>query len=595
MFKLGIAALLMGIVIATTGIGHAPASAQTEPTTPEATQEATVEPSQTALPVTFSNGLAYYVVQSGDNLFRIGLKFGLNVKTMANANGIVNPDIIYVGQKLIVPGVIPPSQLLTPVPLPTTTGPILVNPNAPATYTVQARDNLYRIALKFGTSIDVLAQLNGLLNPNLIFVGEVLRLPTSGATLSPAVSPTPTATSESSPPNIVTQPPSTEAATETIEPPVPATEAPTAAPVAISTAAAVNSTAASGNVGFAVGVTVSGASDPASVAAKINDLGAVWVKQVVNWKAIETAQGSPDYSALDTAVDAYAEAHLNVLLTLTNAPDWARASTVENGPPTDFGTFATFAGNTAAHYKGKVSAFEIWDEPNLRRNWNGTPLSAASYVELLRRANSAIKSADPSALIISAGLAPTGFNDGVNAINDRVFLKQEYLAGLATYADAIGAHPNGWANPPDSTCCQASPGVAGWFNDRSFYFHDTLADYRQIMKDNNDSEKFVWITSFGWGANEGVAPDNTVNDSSFGFVKFTTQAEQAQYLVRGFEIGKALAFVGPMFAYTLDGCTNSGDPSSATFYPCYYSLLDVSGNPRPVYAAIKAAQHPSGQ
>ncbi|MHB8625391.1 MAG: LysM peptidoglycan-binding domain-containing protein [Aggregatilineales bacterium] len=576
MFKRGIAFLLVGGVIAATAMLYAPVAAQTGTDTPvptdtpaeteAATTAQTAVPSQTPLPVTFSNGVAYYTVQPGDNLFRIGLKFGLNVQVMASANGIVNPNIIYVGQRLVVPGVSPSNPLLTPAPIPTSTGPILVNPNAPATYTVQARDNLFRIALKFGTTTYVLAQLNGLANPNLIYVGEVLKLPTSGVVVSPA---TPAATTESSG-NTSESP--TEIAPTT----------PTAAPA--------SAAAGAGNVGFAVGVAVSGASDPASVAAKVTDLGATWVKQVVSWKAIEATQGSPDYSALDTAVDSYAEAHLNILLTLTNAPDWARTSTAENGPPTDFSTFATFAANTAAHYKGKVHAYEIWDEPNLRRNWNGTPLSAASYVELLRQADSAIKAADSSAMVISAGLAPTGFNDGVNAINDRVFLKQAYLAGLATYADAIGAHPNGWANPPDSSCCKASPGVSGWFNDRSFYFHDTLADYRQIMKDNNDAGKFVWVTSFGWGANDGVAPADSVNDASFGFVKFTTQAEQAQYLVRGFEIGKALAFVGPMIAYTLDGCQNAGDPSSTAFYPCYYSLLDASGNPRSVYAALKAAQ-----
>jgi hypothetical protein len=171
-----------------------------------------------------------------------------------------------------------------------------------------------------------------------------------------------------------------------------------------------------------------------------------------------------------------------------------------------------------------------------------------------------------------------------------VFLKQAYAAGLATYADAIGAHPNGWANPPDATCCQAAAGVTGWFNDRSFYFHDTLTDYRQVMKDNKDSDKSIWVTSFGWGASEGVAAANTVSDNSFGFVKFTTQAVQAQYLLRGFEIAKALGYVGPMFAYNLNACQSGLAPDDALFYPCYYSLLDSTGTPRPAYVALKAMQ-----
>src|SRR5689334_18277169 len=52
-----------------------------------------------------------YIVQPGDNLYRIGLKFGLSVTVLAQANGIVNPDFVYVGEKLIIPAgaIIPPA------------------------------------------------------------------------------------------------------------------------------------------------------------------------------------------------------------------------------------------------------------------------------------------------------------------------------------------------------------------------------------------------------------------------------------------------------------------------------------------------------
>jgi hypothetical protein len=244
----------------------------------------------------------------------------------------------------------------------------------------------------------------------------------------------------------------------------------------------------------------------------------------------------------------------------------------------------------AARYKGRVQAYEIWREPNIRREWSGRPLSAASYVELLRLAYTAIKRADSDALVISAGLSPTGFNDGVNAISDREYLRQAYAAGLAPYSDAIGVHPNGWANPPDSTCCAASPDVSGWFNDRSFYFGDTLRDYRQIMTDNNDSGTFIWVTDFGWGSSEGVAEASTV-DQNFGFVNFTSQAEQAQYIPRAYEIGRTLGYVGPMFLSNLNACQVVGSsPQSVEFRLCYFSLLDKDGNPRPAYDAVKAAR-----
>src|SRR5262249_59496432 len=112
----------------------------------------------------------------------------------------------------------------------------------------------------------------------------------------------------------------------------------------------------------------------------------------------------------------------------------ARKTNTEDGPPTDFNDYANFLTAIATRYKGRVLAYEIWDQPNIRRSWNGRPLSAASYVELLRVAYGAIKAVDPGIVVVSAGLAPTGFNDGVNAISDRVFLRQAYTAGLASYS-----------------------------------------------------------------------------------------------------------------------------------------------------------------
>ncbi len=571
------------------------------------TAQATSQPIQPTQPSTAS---AVYVVQRGDDLFRISLKFGLSIDALSQANGIVNPNVIYVGQKLILPGISPDNPLLgsaspatpaattsvgaTTVPAtPTTELPLVANSGVPATYTVQRGDTLYNIAVKYNTTVALLAQLNHLFNPNLIYVGQVLELPTSG-TASGTTAAGPASTEASVPPESTSE--SAVGQTPTPEIVVSPTMVPTTIPSPAATGSAVQggasgSTSANpaAKTSFAAGVVADPGSDPAAVAKHVTALGATWIKQIVSWKTIETTQGSPDFTALDAAVNAYSSAHLHILLTLTNAPDWARASTVENGPPTDLSTFATFAGSVAARYQSKVSAYEIWNEPNLRRNWNGSALSAASYVEMLRLAFNAIKAANNKALVISAGLAPTGFYDGVNAIADRVFLKQEYLSGLASYADALGVHPSGWANPPDSTCCNASPGVTGWYNDRSFYFSDTLADYRQIMKDNNDTKKLLWITAFGWGSSDGVASADSVNSNAYGFVNLTTAAEQAQYLVRGYEIARALKFVGPAFTDNLNGCASAGDPASDQFYPCYYSLLDASDQPRPSYQALQAS------
>jgi polysaccharide biosynthesis protein PslG len=538
-----------------------------------------------AKPVFAQNGGTTYVVQPGDNLYRISLKFGVTMDALQKANGIVNPDVVFVGQTLKIPassGTATPFPLSTLTPTsqgadatavpqvttdagilatntPTSLPPTLV-PTAvptvngaataaapvqnPGTYTVQTGDNLYRIALKFGTTTQVLMQLNNISNQNLIYVGQVLKLPGAQVAGGPS--------------------------------------APSAAGTAINTA---------GNIGFQFGIVASlTGQDANAVINEVKDLGMGWVKVPVQWRTLEATQGTIDATTLDAQIDALSASGLKIMLTVTSAPDWARATNAESGPPADFNKYANFVGALATRYKGKVHAYEVWSNPNLRREWNGRPLSAASYVEMLRLAYNAIKQSDSNALVVSAGLSPTGFNDGVNAIDDRLFLRQAYAAGLAAYSDAIGVQPNGWANPPDSTCCTASPGVGGWFNHRSFYFRDTLKDYRDIMNQSSDSGTYLWVTEFGWGSSEAVVTDPSTVDQNYGYVNFTSQAEQGQYITRAYELARTLGYVGPMFAFNLNYCQVSGNnPLSTEFRGCYYSLLDTNGGQRPAYAALKAA------
>jgi LysM repeat protein len=98
-------------------------------------------------------------VQPGENLFRIALYYGMTYKTLADANGIVNPDLIYVGQRLTIPaeGTAP----TTPT----------------KTHVVQAGENLFRIALKYGVTVEALAVANNISNTSLIYPGQKLVIP----------------------------------------------------------------------------------------------------------------------------------------------------------------------------------------------------------------------------------------------------------------------------------------------------------------------------------------------------------------------------------------------------------------------------------
>ena len=113
-----------------------------------------------------------HVVRSGENLYRIALQYGLSAQALASANGITNLNHIIAGQRLTIPG-----QGSSPV-----------TPSQPAasgdTYIVQHGDTLSRIALRHGVSMWTLAQLNGIQNTSFIYVGQTLSIP-SGAIPSP--------------------------------------------------------------------------------------------------------------------------------------------------------------------------------------------------------------------------------------------------------------------------------------------------------------------------------------------------------------------------------------------------------------------------
>ena len=548
----------------------------------------TLRPSVTSVPTEPPPVPEFYTVQPGDYLARIALRFNTTVDVLIQLNQgtITNPNVIFVGQVLrIKPAVSSPTSQTT---------------EAPATETAVPADTSTPEAVIEATAAPAEATAIEVTPTPTEAPAEVQAVPTE--------TPTETVTATSSEPTATLFLPTLDVtATETVAPTaepatvepatavpfggateVPTTEAPLP-PAPTATEAPVMNNASNEGFGFGLEVDYRGV-DAAGLTARVKDLGTAWVKQHVYWKDLEPVKGQIDFTALDAQIAEMNSAGAKIMLTVSRAPEWARGTNVEDGPAADNQDFVNFVTALAQRYKGQVKAWEIWERPNVRREWNGKPISAATYVEMLRLVYGAIKGADPDALVVSAGLASTGFNDGLNAINDRIFLMQGYQAGLAAYSDAIGVQPAGFANPPDSTCCEASPGVSGWFNDRSFYFKDTLTDYRKIMVDNQDGSTFLWVTSFGWGAADGIVADPTAIDKLNGFVEFTDQNEQAQYTVRALEIGKSLGYIGPMFLSNLNACQSSNPNAPASeFASCYYSLLDPAGNARPVYDAVKGA------
>jgi len=116
-----------------------------------------------------------HVVQAGDTMYSIARRYGVSVTAISNANGIVNPNFIYVGQRLTIP-VCQPS---TPPP------------SGGAVHVVQPGETLFRISLRYGVSVWSIANANGIVNVNHIYVGQRLKIPGTAPAPKPTAAPAP--------------------------------------------------------------------------------------------------------------------------------------------------------------------------------------------------------------------------------------------------------------------------------------------------------------------------------------------------------------------------------------------------------------------
>jgi LysM repeat protein len=116
-----------------------------------------------------------HVVQRGETLYGIARHYGVSVSAICAANSIANPRLIYTGQQLVIP-------VSGSAPAPPG------GSSAGTTHVVQRGENLYRIALRYGTTIPVLAAANGISEPTQIRVGQTLVIP-GGSSAPPASSP----------------------------------------------------------------------------------------------------------------------------------------------------------------------------------------------------------------------------------------------------------------------------------------------------------------------------------------------------------------------------------------------------------------------
>ncbi|HEY73567.1 MAG TPA: O-antigen ligase family protein [Thermoflexia bacterium] len=283
--------------------------------------------------------------------------------------------------------------------------------------------------------------------------------------------------------------------------------------------------------------------------------GFVWVRQ--SFYVGARLPRPYDWTASDRIMDALARhPQLQLVAVLDDSPPV---------PPADPERFAAFAYEFAARYGAQVDYYQIWDEPNLADHWGGGPVNPPAYADLLARAAIAIRTADPDARILLAGLAPTT-ETGPQNLSDVRYLEQLYQAGAAPYFDIVAGKPYGFDTAPADR--RADEGVLNF---------SRLLLLREVMVEHGDAGKPVWASHWGWNALPG---DWTGAPSLWGQ---TDEATQAARTVAALERARVeWPWAGAMMLEHLQPAVPLDDPRWG------FALLSPAGDPRPLYDAISA-------
>lgn len=285
------------------------------------------------------------------------------------------------------------------------------------------------------------------------------------------------------------------------------------------------------------------------------EVGASWVRVVVNWAQIETAPGVFDWGNTERVVDAARAQGYSVLAVLAGTPAWAQGpipSLLPGAVPVDPNTYGAFAGAAAAHLGNRVDSYEVWNEPNIPSFF--APVDAARYVGLLRAAYPAIHNADPGATVLSAGLATT-IDTGAWTVAPVTFLQQMYAAGAGGFMDAVALHPYTFPftveNDPNGQWAQVDQAYG-------------------TMAANGDGGKKIWITELG--APTGNGP--------------MAVTEEAQAAIIGSSLAQAsrLPYVGPVFVHALRDAGADAFDSEQN-----YGLLRADFSRKPSFAVVQGS------
>ena len=299
--------------------------------------------------------------------------------------------------------------------------------------------------------------------------------------------------------------------------------------------------------------------DRLAVLDKIAASGMKWISVDFGWSSLQPTSGTSIaqwyVDRADFIVNEARARGLNVFMPFSRTPAWANGGNDVNVPPIDPQDYANAARWVTEHFRGRVSAWGVYNEPNHASKdfWTGT---VTDYAQLLKAAYPGFKAGDPDALVVAANVV----------YNDDAWIRQMYAAGAAGSFDVMGVHPY-----------QGVSDEAPELPDNGTKWRLThVPAVHQVMCDFGDCNKPIWFTEFGWSSHENTGVEGN-------WARGVTEEQQADYAVRAIELTKnKYPYVTNAFWYN-DRTRTTGKPQLDN-----YGVLNRADlSEKPVYTALK--------
>ncbi|MGI8968276.1 MAG: hypothetical protein ACR2GA_04140 [Chloroflexota bacterium] len=319
------------------------------------------------------------------------------------------------------------------------------------------------------------------------------------------------------------------------------------------------------------------------------DGGFNWVKQHFEWRNIERdGKGQFLWDEPDRIVNAISQRGLQMVVQVDNQPKWASSKVIypASSPPDRLLDWTDFLVAVATRYEGRIHAYEIWDGPNLSSSWGGPP-SPTAYADLLKASYRSLKSADPGAVVVSAGLAPTT-TVSADAMPDVDFVQALYEAGAKGSFDVLGVSAVGFKSSPcmDPGEVAARPELTNSdpssLEAKRVYAFRHVEDVRAIMVREGDSGTPIGILRADWTTD--------LRPQSNSHWQMVTPREQAEDLVGAF--GWARLHWAPWLSFLVVG--TFADPGWTPYDEGYWRrITNPDGSHRLAYDALQAVLAPA--